>query len=614
MWLASIGLSGLWMALMTAGVARAQEQELSRPESRFVKMLESETEKCTRYLEKENHDQALKFFDKAAGLLDGVKDEKFSTVLFDALKPHLDALTAARAKLVENGLEPVELPPISEGASGKGFSAVAPILVARCGNCHVRGSRGMFNMATYKALLDSGKVIPKDPVQSRLIQMMETGEMPPNGNRVPDEEFEIIRAWVAAGAQPEGDENANIAGADATPANNGAAPVETVAMATGKETISFSRDIAPVLGEKCLGCHVEAAQPRGGFNMTMIAGLLRGGDRGGAVVPGKGAESLLVMKLKGMGDGQRMPQGTNPLDDSTIAKVEKWIDEGATFDGDDAGTPMRRLSAIALTKGMDSDTLAKQRKTMALEKWQLVFPGDKPVIVEEQDFQLVSSLAEPVRNKLLARVRLIVESMRQELKLDPDQPLVRGKVTIFGVSRQYDFGEFSRMVQGREVANGAASLWSADVVDAWQTILVSDAVSDENSEALIAHDLAAIYFSSITRSVPRWFGDAMGHVMAARLLPKSGAIENAKRAAADVSNKLKELSEIRNPGTSEFTASLGGYFIFGQMINTPAVLARLQKGMTESDNFEAGIQAAFGATIEQILPDKKKQNGNGRSP
>jgi|GEM_PF-2041293 len=613
LWPVLTAITGLWMALVTGPVVSGQEQELSRLESRFVKMLETETEKCSRYLEKDNFDQALKFYERAAGLLKGIQAETLSATLVETIRPRLDALTAARERLVGQGLEPMELPAFSAPGSAVGFAAVSEILVARCGNCHVRNSRGQFSMATYRALLDSGKVIPKDPVQSRIIQMMETGEMPPNGNRVPEAEFETIRAWVAAGAGPEGDENANLAGANAPAGNGGAAAIENVVMATGTETVSFSSDIAPILGEKCLGCHVEADRPRGGLNMTMITGILRGGDRGGAIVPGKGAESLLVMKLKGMGDGQRMPQGAAPLDGDTIAKIEKWIDEGATFDGDDPATPMRRLSAIAKTKDMDSDTLAKLRQAMALEKWRLVFPGDQPVIVEQDDFQLVSSLAEPVRNQLLAKIGPIFESMRKDLGVSPDVPLLRGKVTIFAVSRQYDFGEFSRMVLGRESAQGTVSMWSADAVDAWLTVLVSDAVSDENVEASLTHDLGAIHFSSLTKSVPRWFADSMGYIMATRLLPKSGAIDRLKRASSDVAAKLGELAEIRNPRTNETTASLGGFFVFGQMINTSAVLARLQKRMAESEDFESAIAATFGATIEQILPAKNANNDNRRN-
>ena len=43
--------------------------------------------------------------------------------------------------------------------------------------------------------------------------------------------------------------------------------------------------------------------------MTNFGQLLRGGDSGAMISPGKGMESLLVKKLLGTGDGNQMPQG-----------------------------------------------------------------------------------------------------------------------------------------------------------------------------------------------------------------------------------------------------------------------------------------------------------------
>ncbi|HAY79498.1 MAG TPA: hypothetical protein DCY79_06805, partial [Planctomycetaceae bacterium] len=46
---------------------------------------------------------------------------------------------------------------------------------------------------------------------------------------------------------------------------------------TGKETVSFSADIAPILTQNCNGCHYKAQRVQGGLNMTSFATLLRGG-------------------------------------------------------------------------------------------------------------------------------------------------------------------------------------------------------------------------------------------------------------------------------------------------------------------------------------------------
>ena len=67
------------------------------------------------------------------------------------------------------------------------------------------------------------------------------------------------------------------------------------ARAAGPEGDRFFREkIAPVLEAECYRCHsAEAEKVKGGLRLDSREGLLRGGDTGPAVVPGKSGESLL---------------------------------------------------------------------------------------------------------------------------------------------------------------------------------------------------------------------------------------------------------------------------------------------------------------------------------
>jgi hypothetical protein len=87
---------------------------------------------------------------------------------------------------------------------------VYPILENRCIRCHGGIDEGevrlelSLNMTTYEGLMlgsEYGEVItPGDPDDSVLIQMIEDGDMPDEGDPVPPEELEILRAWIAEGA------------------------------------------------------------------------------------------------------------------------------------------------------------------------------------------------------------------------------------------------------------------------------------------------------------------------------------------------------------------------------------------------------------------------------
>ena len=55
----------------------------------------------------------------------------------------------------------------------------------------------------------------------------------------------------------------------------------------------FEKKIRPVLIEHCYKCHSAGEKQRGGLVLDTRAGLLKGGDNGPSLVPGKPNESTL---------------------------------------------------------------------------------------------------------------------------------------------------------------------------------------------------------------------------------------------------------------------------------------------------------------------------------
>ncbi len=95
--------------------------------------------------------------------------------------------------------------------------------------------------------------------------------------------------------------------------------------------VSFYKEIRPILQANCAGCH-QPAKAKGDYIMTDFAKLLAGGDEGDAVVPGK-PEASNLLKLATPADGKaEMPPKGDPLHDTQIALIRKWIAEGAADD------------------------------------------------------------------------------------------------------------------------------------------------------------------------------------------------------------------------------------------------------------------------------------------
>lgn len=97
--------------------------------------------------------------------------------------------------------------------------------------------------------------------------------------------------------------------------------------------LSFRRDIAPILVKQCLGCHNDA-KAVSGLNMSTFALLKKGGKGFGSSIlePGDPDASELVVSVRADAS-PRMPNKLPPLSDREIRTLEKWVAQGARFDG-----------------------------------------------------------------------------------------------------------------------------------------------------------------------------------------------------------------------------------------------------------------------------------------
>lgn len=92
----------------------------------------------------------------------------------------------------------------------------------------------------------------------------------------------------------------------------------------------FKSHVKPVIEAKCLRCH-GGKKIESDFDLSDREGLLKGGQIGVAVVPGKSRESPLV-KLIQHAKEPHMPQDGAKLPAEAIARIIEWIDLGAPYD------------------------------------------------------------------------------------------------------------------------------------------------------------------------------------------------------------------------------------------------------------------------------------------
>jgi mono/diheme cytochrome c family protein len=100
--------------------------------------------------------------------------------------------------------------------------------------------------------------------------------------------------------------------------------------AQAAEPPEFEREIAPILVTHCLDCH-QPNKRSGELDLSTLAGLLKGGEQGAAITPGKPAASLLVERIEA---GEMPPPDAKEaltLSKAQMELLRAWIAAGAIW-------------------------------------------------------------------------------------------------------------------------------------------------------------------------------------------------------------------------------------------------------------------------------------------
>ncbi|MGD9646708.1 MAG: DUF1549 domain-containing protein, partial [Pirellulales bacterium] len=93
----------------------------------------------------------------------------------------------------------------------------------------------------------------------------------------------------------------------------------------------FETRIRPILVERCFECHARGDDSEGNLQLVSREALLRGGDRGPAILPGKPAESLLIAAVRQDPDSELQMPPDGSLTQDEVADLARWIAEGAVW-------------------------------------------------------------------------------------------------------------------------------------------------------------------------------------------------------------------------------------------------------------------------------------------
>ncbi|HAH49316.1 MAG TPA: hypothetical protein DCM07_31645, partial [Planctomycetaceae bacterium] len=115
-------------------------------------------------------------------------------------------------------------------------------------------------------------------------------------------------------------------------------PIQPVKVDLGRP-VSFEKDVFPILDANCIACH-NVAKKEGSLVLENVEDLIKGGDSGASVVPGKPDESYFY-NVASRTEESFMPPlpnkvGAKALTPQQVWIVRQWILEGAKSSGKSA--------------------------------------------------------------------------------------------------------------------------------------------------------------------------------------------------------------------------------------------------------------------------------------
>ena len=601
------------LAILVVGLVstQAQAQAPTPKQKQAVKQLKTSIDRAGKQFTAKKFEASVQYIQQAMQLIDSLAVNASPEVI-ELMKPQYDRLEKAHQLLSKNGqkldpLKPLPKPMTGDGEPVSFKTAVAPILVAKCGNCHVNRNRGDFSAATFEALDGSTMIAYGLPDTSRLIEVIVSGEMPKGGLKVEPEELQTLKTWIKQGAKFDGDspkQSLNEFVTTATPPPRDRQRMEPK-LPSGKETVSFGLHVAPIILENCAQCHINN-NPRGNFSMADFRGLLAGGDGGNPVQPGNSGNSPIIKRLRG--DGVEVMPPSGKLDDKVIDVVAKWIDEGAAFDGRDQRLLMRTVAALVKADSQSHEELTEERITLAAQTWKLVMDTVKSKTVPSKNFLVTGSTNESRLTDVSKLSEKLAPKIASALRASTKKPLVKGNISIFVFDKRYDFSEFGKMVEQRDFPKEINAHWGFNTIDAYATVLMTRNQNAEDVQVPLAQQIAAIHVANLAPDMPRWFADGVGLWTARKVFSRDESMKtldaDAEAAAARM-NKPDDFVQNRMPSDK---AAMVSYLFIKQLRSKSSNYGKLMSGLASGNSFEESFRAAYGGSPSELLGQKEPRS------
>ncbi|MCA9411901.1 MAG: PSD1 domain-containing protein [Candidatus Omnitrophica bacterium] len=198
-------------------------------------------------------------------------------------------------------------------------------------------------------------------------------------------------------------------------------------------TVSFQKDIEPVLRQNCAKCHARG-KAEGGFRMDVRDLVLIGSNTGRVVQTGDSQNSYLTHLISGVDSSVRMPPSGELLSEEQVGLIRAWIDQGLPWpDGINLGRFKEaelepREVIVPAAKAIHSENPVDRLLESYFQKNEIEFPDR----VDDRLF---------ARRAYLDTIGLLPPPDQLEAFLEDDSPDKRNALVEDLLSRNQEYAE-----------------------------------------------------------------------------------------------------------------------------------------------------------------------------
>lgn len=525
----------------------ASAQTLDKEQTAELRVIVKSLTPVTRLIMKKDFDQAEQILDAAQAGVERI--EKYGK-----LSPG-NRLTAGVRKTISSRRHALDVRRDPVAAREKSMVSfvkhVAPIINEKCVSCHSASPQGGLRLNTFENMKKGGRsgplLVPGNAANSlfmlRLCAPNSKVRMPRNDDALSPAQRNVLGMWIQQGARYDAEhEDTEIE--DLVDPPDDLPPLQAW-RPTGKESVSFKRDISPWIVTYCLRCHT-GRKPKGGLSMDSYDAIRRGGDSGPAIKPGRPEESLMYQLVGSFDATRRMPANTSQLSRKNWDDLGVWIHEGATFDGgEDPKLLLRALTpdpddvARDRLASLSPEDFDEYRKGRTEQQWKEAFPDAKPEVAITTDLLLYGNVSAEMMADLSEQAQTHLRKLRSLFMIeDENTELWKGRLTVFVLKSRSDFEEFAEKVTKRRVFddNHSVSRVDKNYEDAYLVLYVpTDKPGGTPSPPLnfmLTSEMTALHLQQQPKTFPQWFSLGLGAGLAARSAERDDPWVLAQHAAA----------------------------------------------------------------------------------